>query len=101
LFIIHLNSLLNINVDAEIICYADDTAILVHSSSIESLYIKVNNVIKDIKDWFDNNLLELTLNKFKYVHFNINSEVINPELNICIHSSMYDVNLVIVIIVLF
>lgn len=86
LFIIYINGLLNINVDAEIICYADDTAILVHSSSTESLNIKANNVIKEIKDWFDNNLLELNLNKSKYIHFNINSVVNSPELNICIHS---------------
>jgi len=99
LFIIYINGLLNINVDVEIICYADDTAILIHSSSTESLNIKANNVIKDIKDWFDNNLLELNLNKSKYIHFNINSVVNSPELNICIHS--FNVNLVFVIIVLF
>jgi len=53
---------------------------------VEYLNIKANNVIKDIKDWFDNNLLELNLNKSKYIHFNINSIVNSPELNICIHS---------------
>jgi len=67
LFIIYINGLLNINVDAEIICYADDTAVLVHSRSTENLNIKANNVIKNIKDWFDNNLLELNLNKSKYI----------------------------------
>lgn len=46
-----------------------------------------NNVIKYIEDWFDNNLLGLNLNKSKYIKFNINSEVISLELNICIHSS--------------
>jgi len=86
LIIIYINGLLNINVDAEIICYADDTAILVHSNNTESLNIKTNNVIKDIKDWLDNNLLKLNLNKSKYIHFNINSVVNSPELNICIHS---------------
>ncbi|KAF0754456.1 neuroblastoma-amplified sequence-like, partial [Aphis craccivora] len=89
LFIIYINGLLNINVDAEIICYADDTAILVHSSSTEYLNIKANSVMKDIKDWFDNNLLELNLNKSKYIHFNINSIVNSPEINICIHSFKY------------
>lgn len=41
-----------------------------------------NNVIKYIKDWFDNYLLGLNLNKSKYINFNISS-----ELNMCIHLS--------------
>lgn len=33
-FIIYINGLLNINVNSKIICFADDTAILIHEKSI-------------------------------------------------------------------
>jgi len=34
---ININGLLNINVEAEIICFADDTVILFHCKNIENL----------------------------------------------------------------
>jgi len=36
---IYINGLLNIIADAEIIWYADDIAILIHSSYVESSYL--------------------------------------------------------------
>jgi len=59
----YINGLLNLNINAKIICYA---------STINDLYTNSNNVVKEINDWFDNHFLELNLTKSKYIHFNIN-----------------------------
>jgi hypothetical protein len=59
LFILYINGLLNINVEAETICFADDTSILLHYQNIENLYDKANKTFTIVKSWFNNNLLEL------------------------------------------
>lgn len=82
LFIIYINGLLNINTEAEILCYADDTVILINDKNIEKLYTKTNAIFNTTKPWFDNNLLELNLNKTKHVVFNIQN-----NLKICLHST--------------
>jgi len=45
-FIIYINGLLNLKVDAKIICFADDTVILLHDKNYEYLYNKENQVFK-------------------------------------------------------
>lgn len=64
-FILYINGLLNINTEVEIMCFADDTIILIH----DKLYIKANVVFKNTKSaWFDNNLFELNINKTKHIN---------------------------------
>jgi len=41
-FLLYIYGLLNINTEAEIMCLADDTVILIHDKNIEELYIKAN-----------------------------------------------------------
>lgn len=48
LFIIYINGLLDQNVDGEILCTADDTAILFSSNCVNDLDIKVNNGINKV-----------------------------------------------------
>ena len=74
LFIIYINGLLNLNVNSKIISYADDTVILVTDKSTDLLYSNANRIINSVKVWFDNNLLELNLNKSKYILFSSTSE---------------------------
>lgn len=70
-FILYINGLLDIFTEAEIMCFADDTIILIHDKNIEELYIKSNIIFNTINSWFNNNLLELNLNKTKYIVFGV------------------------------
>lgn len=70
-FIIYVNGLLNINIDSKTICFADDTVILIQEKNVEKLYNKANNIFKIVKSWFNNNFLDLNLNKTKHIIFNI------------------------------
>lgn len=53
---------------------------------IENLYIKANRIFYAIKTWFDNNLLEINLNKTKHVIFNIKHINIDCNLKLIDHS---------------
>jgi hypothetical protein len=45
--------------------------ILLSNKNIDTLdYDTANIVIKEVNEWFDNNLLELNINNSKYIHFN-------------------------------
>jgi hypothetical protein len=87
LFIIFINGLLNLKINAKTICYADDTAILIQDKLVYSLFLNSNIIINKIKGWFDNNLLEINLDKSKYIYFNINLENIYPNYRILVGSS--------------
>lgn len=63
----------------------DDTVILLSDKSLDSLYsyAKYSYIIEHIvKDWFDNNLLELNLNKSNCL-YNVSELIIFMSLNIC------------------
>lgn len=85
LFIIYINGLLCLNINSQFINYTDDTVILLSDKDTDSLFANVNVIIKNVKDWFDNNLLEMNLNKSKYIHFN-SSCGLYPYNKICVHS---------------
>lgn len=61
-FIIFINNLFDLVVIVIIICFADDTVILLSAKSTDELYSKANMI-----------LLELNLSKTKYMHFRINN----------------------------
>jgi len=86
-FILYINGLLNINTEAEIMCFADDTVILIHDKKIEKLYTKANVIFNTTKSWIDNNLLKLNLNKTKYIVFNIQNIDFKNNLKICQHTT--------------
>lgn len=82
----NINGLLNINTEAEIMCFADDTTVILnHDKNIEKLCTKANVIFNTTKSWFDNNLLESNLNKTKHIVFNIQNINIQNNLNICQH----------------
>lgn len=90
LFIIYINDLLNLNINSEIICYADDTTILFHDKAVNDLYTNADNVVKEIKDWFNSNFFEKNLTKSKCIYFNIKS-----DFRICVHPFSHRNNCVI------
>jgi len=87
-FILYINGLLNINTEAEIMCFAVDTVILIHDKTIEESYIKANVTFNTCKSWFDNNLLKLNLNKTKHIVFSIQNIDIQNKLKIGGHSTL-------------
>lgn len=68
-FIIYSNSLLKLNFLFRIISYADDTVILISSKTISDVYNLANYSLLIVKNRFDNNLLELNINKSKNIFF--------------------------------
>jgi len=48
-FILYINGLLNVNTEAEIMCFADDTVILIRDKNIEKLYTKANVIFNTTK----------------------------------------------------
>lgn len=87
LFIIYINSLLNLNLDAEMYCFADDTVILLKDNNYIDLMSLANNCLDKVKCWCDNHNLQLNLNKSKYIIFKINKNTINcPDISLCAHT---------------
>lgn len=69
LFNIYLNSLLSLELQGEIICYADDAAIFYSSSSWFELKNKAEQDLHQIQQWFRYNKLTLNVAKTKYLTF--------------------------------
>lgn len=79
-----LYCLLNLNVNTKIIIYADELLffcqIWTYSLLIDS------NISKNVKNCFDNNLLEYNLNKYKYINFNTVTELTSTNYKIFKHT---------------
>jgi len=89
LFIIYLNGLLNLSLDAELYCYADDTVILLKHKNYDDLFKLANICLDKVKDLCDNNNLERNVNKSNYIIFNKNFNKIKnifSDLYICIRT---------------
>lgn len=69
LFTLYINNLLLLKVEGTIISFADDTVILYKSDTWQNLKNKAENDFKNIKKWFDYNLLTINYNKTNYLPF--------------------------------
>lgn len=69
LFTLYINNLLSLKVEGTIISFADDTVILYKSDTWQNLKNKAENDFKNIKKWFDYNLLTINYNKTNYLPF--------------------------------
>lgn len=85
LFIIYSKILLKLNFHFNIISYVDDTVIFISSKTISDIYILANYSLKIVKNRFDNNLLELNINKSKYIFFQIYNKF-QPIKPLVVHS---------------
>lgn len=66
----YINDLLSINCNGSIFCFADDTSI--DDINKNRIHNKSTHVLRFVKNWFDNNLLELNLTKTCFINFSIN-----------------------------
>lgn len=71
LFIIYINSLLNLQNDGLTISYADDTAVVISDDSWEQVKNKTINSLSKIMDWLKTHKLTLNLNKTNYIAFSL------------------------------
>ena len=83
LFIIYINDLPKLSGNMTCLSYADDTAIIVKSRSIEQLQQTVDSLSTDISEWFRANFLSINVSKTYTQHFaNCFTEFkLNVELN--------------------
>lgn len=63
LFIIYTYSFLNLSTQAKLICFADDTTILVNNHNMNDLYKAAENSFAMVKNWMDNNSLATNMEK--------------------------------------
>lgn len=70
LFILYVSDLLTIpGIKANVVCYADDTALVFQDSTWEKTIKRAEEGLRLIADWLDRNLLTLNVNKTKYITF--------------------------------
>nr|CAI5833862.1 unnamed protein product [Callosobruchus analis] len=87
LFLIYMNSITNImNFEGKLICYADDTAVVVIGSDWEEVRKSLEACLVKLKQWLDANSLKLNVSKTKYMFFS--PTVANqPNMSIRLHTS--------------
>ena len=71
MFTLYINHLLSLKVEGTIISFADDTVILYKSDTWQDLKNRAENDFKNIKKWFDYNLLTINYDKTNYLPFTI------------------------------
>ena len=69
LFLIYINNISLSTTNAHILSYADDTTLLITGENINSLYLKDNDVLKELETWLKSNKLVLNAQKSKYIIF--------------------------------
>ena len=82
LFLLYINSLLDLKLHGEIIAYADDTAIVFEGETWEEVKVNTTIGIKLIMNWLGTHKLKLNINKTKYISFSLNSaRTSRPDFN--------------------
>lgn len=89
LFKLYINDIHELSINnAEIVCYADDTAVVFHGSSWQSVSCAAETGMSQINAWLQQNLLTLNTQKTMYVCFHKTSASAPPfEMHIKIHSN--------------
>ena len=70
LFSIFINDLIDFLRGDTVICYADDTVVIIEDKSWEMVYERAELVLQKLKLWFDCNLLTLNVNKSHFMCVN-------------------------------
>jgi hypothetical protein len=64
LFLLYINDLPTVTAkNSKLVLYADDTSLIITSSSPTEFATKLHNTLADVHEWFKSNLLSLNLNK--------------------------------------
>lgn len=85
LFNIYINDIVNLNHDVRYIIYADDTSVLLTSSSVDELVVKANNFLSAFSKWSSVNGLLINIKKTKGVLFHPINKPVNAMNDIMIN----------------
>lgn len=85
LFILYVNDLPDVS-NNTVLSYADDTSIIISGESTEDLKRKTVNSINQVKEWFDENILTLNLEKTQIINFHAAYQE-EQEMNITINGT--------------
>jgi hypothetical protein len=65
LFLVYIDELARINMEGDLLLYADDTAVCFQGNSWEDVYGHASNGLVTMKKWFDENILSMNVQKTK------------------------------------
>lgn len=69
LFNLSINDLCDVSKSLQSVLFADDTNFFCFREDLQTLSIRVENKLKKLKKWFDENKLSLNVNKRKFMFF--------------------------------
>lgn len=92
LFSVYVNSLLSLNVSGKIVCFADDTALLISGHSWHEVFRKADVDLHKIKCWLDANQLTLNIDKTKFIPFSMNRQGMPTGETLKLHDSNCDLS---------
>src|SRR5690606_15997728 len=69
LFILFINDIFFSVKNCEIVCYADDTSVTIHSNNDKSLMYNTSILLTTLHDWLCRNLLSLNIKKSKIIKY--------------------------------
>jgi hypothetical protein len=91
LFTAYINDVLTLELNnCEVLCYADDTALLFHGDSWQDVRIAASEGLKKVKNWLDHNLLTMNTTKTQFLCFHKTASSrpnIAPMRNLKVHVS--------------
>lgn len=71
LFLIFINDFCQLNLNCDIITFADDTVLVFSADNYLDLFKKIEISLQKAKIWFNNNLLKLNVSKTKFMIFSL------------------------------
>lgn len=90
LFLIYINDLCKLSLqNADMLMFADDTVILFHNTTWDTVKEDAENGLQTVTRWLENNLLSLNASKTKYIAFHKTARSKPPnEYTIKIHEAL-------------
>lgn len=74
LFNLYVNSITDLNLNWEILLFADNAALIVKANNETDLFSKANIDLNNIKNWLQSNKLSLNVKKTEYINFSENCD---------------------------
>lgn len=90
LFTIYIDELTKLTNNAKIICFADDTVVLVSSKTWNETYKKAEHVIGYVKNWLDDSLLTLNTQKTYFITFTMTAAMQPNQDCLTVHNRRCD-----------
>lgn len=87
LFSIYMNELLHLLPSVGMVCFADDTAIIIKEKTWKETKAIAESALRKIKVWFDLNFLTLNSDKSSFLCFSISKKTACDFTNIILHDS--------------